>query len=61
VPLNASRPKRESQKFSFGGFNGATLGRVKGFTLRGKAKVSAQWLMFCMVHKIEKIATQGQQ
>ncbi|WP_205126776.1 transposase [Nitrincola tibetensis] len=31
------------------------------FTLRGKTKVNAQWLMYCMVHAIEKIATQGQQ
>ena len=31
------------------------------FTLRGKNKVNAQWLMYCMVHNIEKIATQGQQ
>ncbi|GAB2582581.1 IS1182 family transposase [Nitrincola alkalisediminis] len=30
------------------------------FTLRGKTKVNAQWLMYCMVHNIEKIATQGQ-
>ncbi|WP_417582989.1 transposase [Nitrincola sp.] len=31
------------------------------FTLRGKSKVNAQWLMCCMVHNLEKIATQGQQ
>ncbi|WP_089503596.1 transposase [Nitrincola nitratireducens] len=31
------------------------------FTLRGKTKVNAQWLMYCMVYNIEKIATQGQQ
>ncbi|KAA0875930.1 transposase [Nitrincola tapanii] len=31
------------------------------FTLRGKSKVNAQWLMYCMVHNLEKIATQGQQ
>ncbi|WP_232846588.1 transposase, partial [Amphritea pacifica] len=31
---------------------------LKRFTLRGKEKVSAQWLMYCMVHNIEKIATQ---
>jgi transposase len=34
---------------------------LKRFTLRGKVKVNAQWMMFCMVHNIEKIATQGQQ
>jgi len=33
---------------------------LKRFTLRGKPKVNAQWLMYCMVHNIEKIATQGQ-
>ncbi|WP_237748654.1 transposase [Nitrincola nitratireducens] len=27
------------------------------FTLRSKTKVNAQWLMYCMVHNIEKIAT----
>ncbi|WP_193495052.1 transposase [Nitrincola alkalisediminis] len=31
------------------------------FTLRGKTKVNPQWLMYCMVHNIEKIATQRQQ
>ncbi|KDE38514.1 Mobile element protein [Nitrincola lacisaponensis] len=31
------------------------------FTLRGKSKVNAQWMMYCMVHNLEKIATQGQQ
>ncbi|WP_417586107.1 IS1182 family transposase [Nitrincola sp.] len=30
------------------------------FTLRGKSKVNAQWLMYCMVHNLEKIATQGE-
>ncbi|WP_409526526.1 transposase [Nitrincola sp. MINF-07-Sa-05] len=30
------------------------------FTLRGRTKVNAQWLMYCLVHNIEKIATQGQ-
>jgi len=33
---------------------------LKLFTLRGKEKVSAQWLIYCMVHNIEKIATRGQ-
>ena len=32
---------------------------LKRFSLRGKEKVNAQWLMFCIVHNIEKIATQG--
>ena len=32
---------------------------LKRFTLRGKAKVNAQWLMYCMVHNIEKITTRG--
>ena len=26
------------------------------FTLRGKIKVTGQWLMYCIVHNIEKIA-----
>lgn len=29
------------------------LGR---FTLRGRAKVDAQWKLFCLVHNIEKLA-----
>ena len=33
---------------------------LKRFSLRGKDKVNAQWLMYCMVHNIEKISTQGQ-
>jgi hypothetical protein len=33
---------------------------LKRFTLRGKEKVNAQWLMYCMVHNIEKIATPGE-
>ena len=32
---------------------------LKRFTLRGENKVNAQWMMYCMVHNIEKIATQG--
>jgi|TARA_R110001583_G_C5622149_1_gene406359 transposase len=42
----------------FGNLN--TNKGLKRFTLRGKTKVNAQWLMYCMVHNIEKIATQGQ-
>jgi hypothetical protein len=29
------------------------------FTLRGKIKVNIQWLLYCMVHNIGKIATYG--
>ena len=29
------------------------------FTLRGKIKVNIQWLLYCMVHNIEKIANYG--
>jgi hypothetical protein len=32
------------------------LGR---FTLRGQAKVDVQWLLFCMVHNVEKILNYG--
>jgi hypothetical protein len=31
--------------------------RMSRFTLRGKAKVSTQWQLYCLVHNIEKIAT----
>ena len=30
--------------------------RMSRFTLRGKAKVSTQWQLYCLVHNIEKIA-----
>jgi hypothetical protein len=33
--------------------------RLDRFTLRGKAKVNIQWLLYCMVHNIEKIANYG--
>ena len=33
--------------------------RLDRFTLRGKLKVTIQWLFYCMVHNIEKIATCG--
>lgn len=33
--------------------------RLNRFTLRGKKKVNAQWLMYCMVHNIEKIKNYG--
>jgi hypothetical protein len=29
------------------------------FTLRGKVKVNIQWLLYCMVHNIEKITHYG--
>jgi hypothetical protein len=42
----------------------ANLRAQKGmnrFTLRGKIKVNIQWLLYCMVHNIEKIANYGAQ
>ena len=33
--------------------------RLDRFTLRGKSKVNIQWLMFCLVHNIEKILNYG--
>jgi transposase len=33
--------------------------RLDRFTLRGKLKVNIQWLLYCMVHNIEKIANYG--
>jgi len=33
--------------------------RMNRFTLRGKTKVAAQWQLYCLVHNIEKIATQA--
>jgi len=33
--------------------------RLDRFTLRGKAKVNIQWMLYCMVHNIEKIANYG--
>ena len=29
------------------------------FTYRGKVKVNVQWLLYCLVHNIEKIAHYG--
>jgi transposase len=37
----------------FGNIN--TTKGLNRFTLRGKTKVNSQWLMFCLVHNIEKI------
>lgn len=36
-----------------------TQKRLDRFTLRGKIKVNIQWLLYCMVHNIEKIARYG--
>jgi transposase len=33
--------------------------RMDWFSLRGKIKVNIQWLLYCMVHNIEKIANYG--
>ncbi len=33
--------------------------RLHRFTLRGLAKVNAQWHLYCMVHNIEKLANNG--
>ncbi len=41
----------------FGNIN--TTKRLNRFSLRGKTKVNAQWLMHCMVHNIEKIQRYG--
>jgi transposase len=42
----------------FGNIN--TTKRLNRFSLRGKRKVNGQWLMFCMVHNIEKLQRYGQ-
>ena len=36
-----------------------TQKRLDRFTLRGKVKVNIQWLLYCMIHHIEKIANYG--
>lgn len=36
-----------------------TQKRMDRFTLRGKIKVNIQWLLYCMVHNIEKVANYG--
>jgi hypothetical protein len=33
--------------------------RMDKFSLRGKIKVNIQWLLYCMVHNIEKVANYG--
>lgn len=41
----------------FGNIN--TKKRLNRLALRGKTKVNAQWLLFCLVHNIEKIQRYG--
>jgi transposase len=36
-----------------------TQKRLDRYTLRGKPKVNVQWLIFCMIHNIEKIVNYG--
>ena len=36
-----------------------TQKKLDRFSLRGKIKVTTQWLLYCMVHNIEKIANYG--
>jgi IS5 family transposase len=36
-----------------------TQKKLDRFTLRGKIKVTIQWLLYCLVHNIEKIANYG--
>ena len=33
--------------------------RLDRFTLRSRAKVNGQWLLFCLVHNIEKLTHAG--
>ena len=33
--------------------------RLDRFTLRGRTKVNGQWLLFCLVHNIEKLTNAG--
>ena len=33
--------------------------KLNRFTLRGQTKVNTQWLLFCLVHNIEKLAHNG--
>lgn len=40
--------------------NIGTNKKLNRFSLRGKAKVEAQWQLYCMVHNIEKLANYGQ-
>ncbi len=36
-----------------------TQKRLDQFTLRGKLKVNIQWLLYCIVHNMEKIVNFG--
>jgi len=36
-----------------------TCKRMDRFTLRGKTKVNIQWMLYCLVHNIEKITNYG--
>ena len=36
-----------------------TQKRLDRFNLRGKIKVNIQWLLYCMIHNIEKIVNYG--
>jgi len=39
--------------------NVRTHKRMDRFTLRGKIKVTIQWLLYCIIHNIEKIVHYG--
>ena len=39
--------------------NVRTQKRMDHFTLRGKIKVNIQWLLYCMIHNLEKIVNYG--
>jgi len=40
--------------------HGEAIGKgLDKFSLRGKVKVNIQWLLYCMVHNIEKVANYG--
>ena len=41
------------------GSNIRTCKRMDRFTLRGKTKVNIQWMLYCLVHNIEKIINYG--
>lgn len=42
----------------FGNIN--TAKHLNRFSLRGKHKVNGQWLMYCLVHNVEKLQRYGQ-
>ena len=33
--------------------------RMDRFTLRGHIKINIQWMLYCLVHNIEKVANYG--